>query len=380
LAAADLTHLAAGVLLPTLLPFLALHGLHSTLDALLTVLPVQLRECWVREWQQRVRALEAAGPPPMQLRLDSPLAGAPAAPAAPAPAAPAAPAAAAAAAHTPPPPPALAVLQQTEAVPAAATARGGAAAAAATTSHSTMRSWLMSAAGLRQRPRRLKAPQPSITTHADSTALAGPSSKSGGADDSGKPPTAPGASAQASISAAAAVVQSVPWHAPLRGFGDAALEARCDRCMLDWTLMCHMSCVVCHVLWDKSCLPFVERHRYMSWKHEALLQLDYGAALFEMAYIVVLMRRALHEPEAVCFLVFIVVKSLPHAPLVFGWRDLYLRCTGYPCNCVQATHAAVYRSPMQLCTGHPCSCVQVTHAAVYRPPMQLCTHVSSYPL
>ena len=65
-------------------------------------------------------------------------------------------------------------------------------------------------------------------------------------------------------------------------------------------------------------------HRYMSGVHEALLQLDYGAALFCGAYLVAVLRRTLRESVPL-YVGFIIVKTAPHVPLVLGWRSWHLR-------------------------------------------------------
>lgn len=65
---------------------------------------------------------------------------------------------------------------------------------------------------------------------------------------------------------------------------------------------------------------------YVSWKHASLLHLDYGAALFGLLYLAVVLRRLLQEPSALFYFCIILVKVLPHAPLVLGFRRQFLRC------------------------------------------------------
>ncbi|WIA41143.1 hypothetical protein OEZ86_004766 [Tetradesmus obliquus] len=64
---------------------------------------------------------------------------------------------------------------------------------------------------------------------------------------------------------------------------------------------------------------------YVSWKHASLLHLDYGAALFGLLYLAVVLRRLLQEPSALFYFCIILVKVLPHAPLVLGFRRQFLR-------------------------------------------------------
>ncbi|WIA20853.1 hypothetical protein OEZ85_005202 [Tetradesmus obliquus] len=64
---------------------------------------------------------------------------------------------------------------------------------------------------------------------------------------------------------------------------------------------------------------------YLSWKHHSLLQVDYAAALFEVLYLAVLLRRMMTEPMTVFYFLFILFKTLPHVPLMMGLRYPYLR-------------------------------------------------------
>jgi hypothetical protein len=65
--------------------------------------------------------------------------------------------------------------------------------------------------------------------------------------------------------------------------------------------------------------------RYLAWKHSSLLHLDYGAALFGVLYLAVMLKRLLQEPAALFYFCIILTKVLPHAPLVFGFRQRFLR-------------------------------------------------------
>lgn len=66
-------------------------------------------------------------------------------------------------------------------------------------------------------------------------------------------------------------------------------------------------------------------YSYLSWKHHSLLQVDYAAALFEVLYLAVLLRRMMTEPMTVFYFLFILFKTLPHVPLMMGLRYPYLR-------------------------------------------------------
>jgi hypothetical protein len=65
--------------------------------------------------------------------------------------------------------------------------------------------------------------------------------------------------------------------------------------------------------------------RYISWKHSSLLHLDYGAALFGLLYLAVMLKRLLQEPTTLFYFCVIVIKVLPHVPLMLGFKQQSLR-------------------------------------------------------
>eukprot|EP00775_Hariotina_reticulata_P004988 gene4988-5230_t len=65
--------------------------------------------------------------------------------------------------------------------------------------------------------------------------------------------------------------------------------------------------------------------RYLAWKQRTLLHLDYFASVFEIFYLAVLIRKMLRQPSTVFYLFFILIKTLPHVPLMLGFRETYLR-------------------------------------------------------
>lgn len=48
--------------------------------------------------------------------------------------------------------------------------------------------------------------------------------------------------------------------------------------------------------------------------------------MFGLLYLAVVLRRLLQEPSALFYFCIILVKVLPHAPLVLGFRRQFLRC------------------------------------------------------
>eukprot|EP00775_Hariotina_reticulata_P004987 gene4987-5229_t len=112
--------------------------------------------------------------------------------------------------------------------------------------------------------------------------------------DVGSPTAASAAQAIAesttSPTAAAAVAgEPVPWYLPLVGFSPG------------------------------------EEVRYLDWKHQTLLHLDYFAGVFCMCYLAVLVRKMLTQRSTVYYLLYILIKTLPHVPLMMGFRNAYLR-------------------------------------------------------
>ncbi|KAF6252356.1 hypothetical protein COO60DRAFT_538614 [Scenedesmus sp. NREL 46B-D3] len=94
----------------------------------------------------------------------------------------------------------------------------------------------------------------------------------------------------AAAAAAAAAAASVPWYLPLTQFPDRTVE-----------------------------------QRYVSWKHSSLLQLDYGAVMFCAFYLLTLLRRMMSEPTTLFYLLYMIIKTMPHVPLALGLRQTYLR-------------------------------------------------------
>jgi hypothetical protein len=66
--------------------------------------------------------------------------------------------------------------------------------------------------------------------------------------------------------------------------------------------------------------------RYLSWKHHSLLHLDYLAAVFGVLYLAVVLKRLLQEPSVLFYFCIILAKVLPHAPLMVGLQQQFLRC------------------------------------------------------
>jgi hypothetical protein len=66
--------------------------------------------------------------------------------------------------------------------------------------------------------------------------------------------------------------------------------------------------------------------RYLDWKQHTLLHLDYFAGVFCMSYLTVLIYKTLKQPSTVYYLLYILIKTLPHVPLMMGFRSTYLRC------------------------------------------------------
>lgn len=65
--------------------------------------------------------------------------------------------------------------------------------------------------------------------------------------------------------------------------------------------------------------------RYLDWKQHTLLHLDYFAGVFCMSYLAVLIYKTLKQPSTVYYLLYILIKTLPHVPLMMGFRSTYLR-------------------------------------------------------
>eukprot|EP00775_Hariotina_reticulata_P004990 gene4990-5232_t len=65
--------------------------------------------------------------------------------------------------------------------------------------------------------------------------------------------------------------------------------------------------------------------RYVAWKHTALLHLDYFAAAFGSFYLMALLKRLLSEAATMFYFLYIVIKLLPHVPLLLGFREQFLR-------------------------------------------------------
>lgn len=61
------------------------------------------------------------------------------------------------------------------------------------------------------------------------------------------------------------------------------------------------------------------------WKHHSLIHLDYLCALFDIMYLAVLVKRMISEPATLWYFMYILIKTLPHVPLMLGLRDPFLR-------------------------------------------------------
>jgi hypothetical protein len=48
--------------------------------------------------------------------------------------------------------------------------------------------------------------------------------------------------------------------------------------------------------------------------------------MFCAFYLLTLLRRMMSEPTTVFYLLFMVIKTMPHVPLALGLRQTYLRC------------------------------------------------------
>ncbi|KAF6252357.1 hypothetical protein COO60DRAFT_1644130 [Scenedesmus sp. NREL 46B-D3] len=311
--AAALQHLAEVLLFPLLLPFLATQGLHNLLRLLLMCLPQQLQLQWQQQQFARLQYLVAAAPAPLQL-------------------------------------PALLDEQQQQQQQHQVQAGGdeggvehigeqGAAAAAAAPGQAAAPAAGAAAGAERaqeQQPQEQQASSPpasppiggseaetcSKSSSSSSTAEAGKgdnseqgckSEKHGTGEAAGVPAAegkraTPAAAATGSAAgdaegaarvaaAAEAAAAGVPWYLPFTQFGNGDLE-----------------------------------QRYLSWKHHNLLQVDYLAALFEVLYLAVLLRRMMSEPVTLSYFLFILVKTLPHVPLMMGLRFPYLRFDACACG------------------------------------------------
>lgn len=65
--------------------------------------------------------------------------------------------------------------------------------------------------------------------------------------------------------------------------------------------------------------------RYLVWKHYTLLHLDYIGALFAVMYLLALLRRMINEPTTLFYLLYVLLKCMPLAPLILGFREPFLR-------------------------------------------------------
>lgn len=65
--------------------------------------------------------------------------------------------------------------------------------------------------------------------------------------------------------------------------------------------------------------------RYLNWKHQTLSHLDYFAALFGVMYLAVLLKRSCSEPTTLFYCLVIIIKVLPHVPLILGFSRFFFR-------------------------------------------------------
>jgi hypothetical protein len=64
--------------------------------------------------------------------------------------------------------------------------------------------------------------------------------------------------------------------------------------------------------------------RYVLWKHHRLLHLDYLCAGIKSVYLVALLRRMLRDPVTLFMCLFVILKMLPHVPLMMGFNSIFL--------------------------------------------------------
>ncbi|WIA20852.1 hypothetical protein OEZ85_005202 [Tetradesmus obliquus] len=117
---------------------------------------------------------------------------------------------------------------------------------------------------------------------------------------------------------------------------------------------------------------------YLSWKHHSLLQVDYAAALFEVLYLAVLLRRMMTEPMTVFYFLFILFKTLPHVPLMMGLRYPYLRFDTCSCGAQHLTallphprHRELWLLLVAPVTAAIAICLSLPAVARGQPPMLL---------
>jgi hypothetical protein len=63
---------------------------------------------------------------------------------------------------------------------------------------------------------------------------------------------------------------------------------------------------------------------YMAWKHRRLLHLDGLGGVYSLALAGALARH-LHHPATIVLLAMMLLKALPHMPLLLGFRQQHIR-------------------------------------------------------